>query len=55
LKTAVRESEATTVVDIVRRLFDLHDKGVPEKDLQGRRKDDKKAAKSGGGESGAKE
>jgi glutamyl-tRNA reductase len=55
LKTAVRESEATTVVDIVRRLFDLHDKGVPEKDLQGRRKDDKRAAKSGGGESGAKE
>ncbi len=55
LKTAVREPEATTVVDIVRRLFDLHDKGVQEKDLQGRRKDDKKAAKSGGGESGAKE
>ena len=55
LKTAVREPEATTVVDIVRRLFDLHDKGVQEKDLQGRRKDDKQAAKSGGGESGAKE
>jgi glutamyl-tRNA reductase len=55
LKTAVREPEATTVVDIVRRLFDLHDKGLQEKDLQARSKDDKKAAKSGGGESGAKE
>ena len=37
LKTAARESEATTVVDIVRRLFNLQDK---------------KAAKSGG-DSGA--
>ena len=35
LKTAVREPEATTVVDIVRRLFDLQDKGLQEKDLQG--------------------
>ena len=26
LKTAARESEATTVVDVVRRLFNLHDK-----------------------------
>ena len=51
----MREPEATTVVDIVRRLFDLHDKDVHEKDLQGRKKDDKKAAKPGGGESGAKE
>src|SRR4030088_215387 len=38
LKTAARESEATTVVDIVRRLFNLQEK---EKD--------KKAAQSGGG------
>jgi glutamyl-tRNA reductase len=37
LKTAARESEATTVVDIVRRLFNLQDR---------------KAAKSGG-DSGA--
>jgi glutamyl-tRNA reductase len=36
LKTAARESEATTVVDIVRRLFNLQEK---EKD--------KKAAQSG--------
>jgi hypothetical protein len=43
------------VVDIVRRLFDLHDKGVHEKDLQGRKKDDNKAEKLGGGESGARE
>ena len=26
LKTAAKESEATTVVDVVRRLFNLHDK-----------------------------
>jgi glutamyl-tRNA reductase len=37
LKTAARESEATTVVELVRRLFDLQEK---------------KAAKSGGGERG---
>jgi glutamyl-tRNA reductase len=35
LKTAARESEATTVVDVVRRLFNLHDKikeSVPSTD-----------------------
>jgi glutamyl-tRNA reductase len=26
LKTAAKESEATTVIDVVRRLFNLHDK-----------------------------
>jgi hypothetical protein len=26
LKTAAKESEATTIVDVVRRLFNLHDK-----------------------------
>jgi hypothetical protein len=26
LKTAARESEATTVIDVVRRLFNLHEK-----------------------------
>jgi glutamyl-tRNA reductase len=34
LKTAAKESEATTVVDVVRRLFNLHDKEAapaPEK------------------------
>jgi glutamyl-tRNA reductase len=41
LKTAARESEATTVVDIVRRLFNLQEK---EKD--------KKAAQTGGGPGG---
>jgi glutamyl-tRNA reductase len=42
LKTAVKDSEATTVVDVVRRLFDLHDK-----DLQGKnRREDKKLEKS---------
>src|SRR5882724_11347782 len=45
LKTAVSQPEATTVVDIVRRLFDLQDK---------KKEDDKKAAKSSGGDSGAK-
>jgi len=39
LKTAARESEATTVVDIVRRLFNLQEK-------------DKKSAQSGGGPGG---
>ncbi len=43
LKTAAREAEATTVVEIVRRLFNLQG-------LQGKEKQDKekKAAKSGG-------
>jgi len=36
LKTAAKDSEATTVIDVVRRLFNLHDK-------------DKQAATSGGG------
>jgi glutamyl-tRNA reductase len=44
LKTAVRESEATTVVDLVRRLFDLQEK----------KKDDRSAAKSASGHFGAK-
>src|SRR6202040_1120256 len=39
LKTAVREPEATTVVDLVRRLFDLQDR---------KQENDKKAAKSSG-------
>ena len=39
------QPEATTVVDIVRRLFDLQDK---------KKEDDKSAAKSSGGDSGAK-
>jgi hypothetical protein len=41
LKTAARDSQATTVVDLVRRLFNLQEK---EKD--------KKAAQSGGGPGG---
>ncbi len=45
LKTAVSQPEAPTVVDIVRRLFDLQDK---------KKEDDKKAAKSSGKDSGAK-
>ena len=32
LKTAAKESEATTVVDVVRRLFNLHDKEAPSQD-----------------------
>ena len=40
LKTAARESEATTVVELVRRLFNLQEKKV--------------GAKSSGGGSGAK-
>src|SRR6476661_8699702 len=34
LKTAVSQPEATTVVDIVRRLFDLQDKDLRDKNLQ---------------------
>jgi glutamyl-tRNA reductase len=45
LKTAVREPEATTVIDLVRRLFNLQEK---EKG-----KDQKRAARSAGGDSGA--
>ena len=45
LKTAVREPEATTVIDLVRRLFNLQEK---EKE-----KDQKRAARSAGGDSGA--
>jgi hypothetical protein len=41
----VSQPEATTVVDIVRRLFDLQDK---------KKQDDKNATKSSGGDSGAK-
>jgi hypothetical protein len=32
LKTAAKESEATTVVDVVRRLFNLHDKKKKQED-----------------------
>jgi hypothetical protein len=45
LKTAVRDSEATTVIDLVRRLFNLQEK---EKQRQ-----DKKTAKSMTGDTGA--
>jgi glutamyl-tRNA reductase len=48
LKTAVREPEATTVVDIVRRLFDLQDK----KAMQDKKKDTA-TAKISSGDSGA--
>lgn len=44
LKTAARESEATTVIDVVRRLFNLHDSAS--------NKDEKKTAKSGSGDQG---
>ncbi len=43
LKTAAREAEATTVVDVVRRLFNLQ--GSQNKENQNK---EKKAAKSGG-------
>jgi len=45
LKTAVSQPEATTVVDIVRRLFDLQDKKKDE---------DRRAAKPSGADPGAK-
>ena len=45
LKTAVSQPEATTVVDIVRRLFDFQDK---------KKDDDRGAAKPSGADPGAK-
>ena len=57
LKTAVREPEATTVVDLVRRLFNLQEKNLQEKNFREnekeREKDQKRAAKSATGDSGA--
>jgi Glutamyl-tRNAGlu reductase, dimerisation domain len=53
LKTAVSQPEATTVVEIVRRLFDLHDQKYDKK-YDKKKEDDKKTAKSSGGDSGAK-
>ena len=56
LKTAVREPEATTVVDLVRRLFNLQEKNLQEKAQEKQRekeKDRKRAAKSAAGDSGA--
>jgi len=32
LKTAAREPEATTLIDVVRRLFNLQDRGETEKE-----------------------
>ena len=48
LKTAVREPEATTVIDLVRRLFNLQEQQKEKKE-----RDDKRAAKSVAGDSGA--
>jgi hypothetical protein len=45
LKTAVREPEATTVIDLVRRLFNLQEK---ERD-----QNQKRAARSAAGDPGA--
>ncbi|MGA8313478.1 MAG: glutamyl-tRNA reductase, partial [Terriglobales bacterium] len=58
LKTAVREQEATTVIDLVRRLFNLQEKDLQEKEKEKekqRRKesDQKRSAKSAAGDSGA--
>jgi glutamyl-tRNA reductase len=46
LKTAVSQAEATTVVDVVRRLFDLQDK---------KKEESRKTAKPSGADPGAKE
>ena len=60
LKTAVREPEATTVVDLVRRLFNLQEKNLQEREKEREKekkrekeKDQKRAAKSATGDSGA--
>jgi hypothetical protein len=65
LKTAVSQPEATTVVDIVRRIFDLQDKDLQNKDLQDKdlrdenlqdrkKQGGKEAVKPSRGDSGAK-
>jgi glutamyl-tRNA reductase len=52
LKTAARAPEATTVIDLVRRLFNLHEQDlIREKNEQKERRE--KAPKSSGGDSGA--
>jgi glutamyl-tRNA reductase len=52
LKTAARAPEATTVIDLVRRLFNLHEQDlIREKNEQKEKRE--KAAKSSGGDSGA--
>jgi len=38
LKTAARDPESTTVVELVRRLFNLHDQNLPDQDLHEREK-----------------
>jgi glutamyl-tRNA reductase len=60
LKTAVREPEATTVIDLVRRLFNLQEKNLQEREKErerekqkGKESDQKRAAKSAVGDSGA--
>jgi glutamyl-tRNA reductase len=60
LKTAVREPEATTVIDLVRRLFNLQEKTLQEREKErerekqkGKESDQKRAAKSAVGDSGA--
>ena len=39
LKTAAKESEATTIVDVVRRLFNLHEKEKNDKKSRRHRKE----------------
>jgi glutamyl-tRNA reductase len=55
LKTAVREPEATTVIDLVRRLFNLRE-NLQEKERQEKQAsaEEQKAVKSGAGDTGAK-
>jgi hypothetical protein len=56
----VREPEATTVIDLVRRLFNLQEKNLQEREKErerekqkGKESDQKRAAKSAVGDSGA--
>ncbi len=41
LKTAAREAEATTVIDVVRRLFNLHEKDKESKTDLNKSKEDR--------------
>jgi hypothetical protein len=55
----VREPEATTVIDLVRRLFNLQEKNLQEKEREKEKQrekesNQKRAVRSAAGDSGAK-
>jgi hypothetical protein len=53
LKTAVREPEATTVIDLVRRLFNLQEREREKENEKLKQAADKQAARTAAGDPGA--